>query len=191
MAIRDHLGRFLTARRAQAAVVEPEAADGLEAELDPLPAADPRAFWAEAADLRGQIAALREQRQSLLAAGDIAAVAAADDEIRHLEIVGESLEVRRRAAEVAQAAAVQNRRVAAWQALRPRFEAARTRRDKAAYELWVAVDDVVAAEAEAESLGVSLGDERTPADSVFTRYMLRRWAEAHARRIGLMPQRAA
>jgi hypothetical protein len=187
--LRDRLtGHFLPrAQAAEGTAPTGPTVEDLQVEDDFALPATPQTF----AELRAQIAGLNAQRQDLLAAGDIAAVAAADDEIRHLEIVGESLEVRRRAAEVAHAEAAQNRRVAAWQALRSRFEAARARRDKAAYELWVAVDDVVAAEAEAESLGVSLGDERTPADSVITRYMLRRWAEAHARRIGLMPQRAA
>jgi hypothetical protein len=187
MAFRDKLGHFV--RTAIAAPVEaPEAADigeaQLEDEIDALVPMLPQTF----AEIRQQIGALREQRGELLVAGDLDAIAALDRGVARLEIAGQSLAARQQAAAEAQAELDHARRAEAWRALEPHLTAARARRDHRTVLLFEALGEVVDLEAQAEALGIALGDERCPGGPPLTSFVLDRWVAAHTAR---QSQRAA
>lgn len=191
--LRNRLGRFLPRSAMAAEAVEaPEGADVEVVEDDFALPATPKAIAAELADVRKLLVEARARREDLLLAGALAELEVLDDEIKRLETAAESFEVRHVAAYETQAELAYGRRVAAWRAMQPRLEAARAARDKAAFELWQAVDRAADVEAEAGRIGIALDNaEITPLEAPLTRYLWQRWAEAHARRIGLMPQRAA
>jgi hypothetical protein len=182
--LRDQVGRFLS--RSAEPPVEGEIAEDDAVDLAPL---DPQQLAAEIVRLRDQIEELRAERKALLAAGDIDAIADVDAAIARAEIVRESLGVRLGAAQVEQVAVEHARRVEAWRQVEPRLQAVWAERDRLAHELWIAVDQAVVVEVEAGAL-VELADRTFP-DGPLTRYLWLRWAEGHARRIGLMPRQAA
>ncbi len=178
--LRDRLGHFLPG---QARPAEPAAdvADQAEAVEDVL--------QEQPADLYARLAELRAQRQQLLAAGDVAAVIILDAEVARLQVAFESAGARADALHAAAAERERTHLVDLWRRVHgPRVEAARTRRDAAALEIWHAIDDCAAVEVEAEGIANMLGFrvEITPTESVITRYMLENWIAAHVQR-----QRAA
>ena len=189
MALRDRWGHFV--RTAIAAPVEPEAADDVvdvvEGELADLVPPQP-------ANLYQQLAACRrEQRGPLLRSGDVAAVVALDAEIARLAVAIEVAGARADALHVEAVEHERKRLLDVWRRVQqPKLEAAHARRDELAYLLWLAVD--AAADAEAEALTVAnvlgIAIEQTPRDSMLSRYLWQNWAVCHARRAGLMPQRA-
>jgi hypothetical protein len=192
MTLRDRFGHFV--RQAVAApAAAPEAIDPAEAAavgelvLDDLVPATP-------ADLFAQLAACRAQRVPLLRSGDVEAVVALDAEIARLAV---AIEVAGARADELQAEAIGRERARlldVWRRVeQPKLEAAHARRDELAYLLWNAVDAAADAEDEASGIANALGMSiaQTPQDSMLTRYLWEQWATGHARRIGLMPQRAA
>jgi hypothetical protein len=190
MTLRDRFGHFV--RQAVAAPVEaPEAIDPAEAAavedvLDDLPATP--------ADLFAQLAACREQRGPLLRSGNVAAVLAIDSEIARLAVAIEVAGARADELQLEAAGRERARLLDVWRRVeQPKLEATHARRDELAYLLWLAVDAAADAEADAAGIANMLGItiEQTPRDSMLSRYMWRNWAEGHARRVGLMPQRAA
>ena len=190
---RDAVGRFVT-RSAQAS----EASEAIEAdelaaveelaeiENDPLPQSP--------ASLHTLLRAARERREVLLRTGNVEAVIVMNSEITRL-VVGLEAAQARIDADYAEAPARERARLLdLWQRVHgPRLEAAHARRDELAYLLWLAVNAAADAEADAAGianmLGITLG--QTPRDSMLTRYLWEIWASNHARRLGLMPQRAA
>jgi hypothetical protein len=190
MTLRDRFGHFV--RQAVAAPVEaPEAIDPAEAAavedvLDDLPATP--------ADMFAQLANCREQRVPLLRSGDVEAVLAIDSEIARLTVAIEVAGARADELQLEAAGRERARLLDLWrQVEQPKLEATHARRDELAYLLWLAVDAAADAEDEVSRIANALGFtiEQTPRDSVLSRYLWQIWASNHARRLGLMPQRAA
>ena len=190
MTLRDRFGHFV--RQAVAAPVEaPEAIDPAEAAavedvLDDLPVSP--------ADLFAQLAACREQRVLLLRSGNVAAVLAINSEIARLTVAIEVAGARADELQLEAAERERSRLLDVWRCVeQPKLEAAHARRDELAYLLWNAVNACADAEADAAGIVNMLGItiEQTPRDSMLSRYLWQIWASNHARRLGLMPQRAA
>jgi hypothetical protein len=191
--IRDRFGHFLP-RQTQAGEADPGEGEVAEDDAVDLVPENPRELTQRLGDelglLRDHLAETHARRQDLLLDGDIAELEAVDAEIRRLELARESIGIRLDATYPAVEVFDQDHRRQAWQALRPRFEAAHAERDRLAYELWQAIDQAAAVEAEAEALGVEISD-RSPPAAPLTRYLWEQWATAHAIRLGLMPRQAA
>lgn len=190
---RDAVGRF-RGRQAQAS----EASEAIEA--DELAAVEELAEIADdplpqsPASLHTLLRAARERREVLLRSGNVEAVIVVDSEITRL-VVGLEAAQARIDADYAEAPARERARLLdVWRRVQqPKLEAAHARRDELAYLLWNAVDAAADAEQESAAVATALGItiEQTPLDSMLSRFLWRNWAEGHARRLGLMPQRAA
>jgi hypothetical protein len=184
--LRDRLGHFLP----QQAEAEAEVTDDAKDDAGDLVPLDAFSITAEIVRLRDLIEELRNERKGLLALGDIDGVAAVDAAIARAELGRESLGARLGAAQAAQLAAEHGRRVEAQQALLPRLHAVHAERDRLAYELWQAVDVAAAVEVEAERIGISIGDNRSPPDAPLTRYLWQIWVRNHVTRVGLITRAA-
>jgi hypothetical protein len=191
MTIRDAVGRFMT-RQAMAA--EPEAAEVIEAdELFAVVQVEGADFDLPEtpAGLHQRLAALRGERQQLLATGDVDAVVDLDAEIARCMVGLESAQAQADRFYDEAPVRERTRLLDLWQRVHgPRIEAARARRDAAALEIWQAIDDCAAVETEAAAIATALGwsSEITPIESPVTRWMLQNWIAAHMQR---QSQRAA
>jgi hypothetical protein len=184
--LRDRLGHFLPRQAMAAEAVGPEEAAAV-AELDEQDVLED-VLPVTPADIHRQLAEQRGLRAALLRDGDVSGVVVVDREIERLGVVLEAWQARSDRLYDEAIDAEHARRAEAWRTLQPRLTAARVMRDYRTALLFEALGEVVDLEAQAEALGIALGDERCPLAPPLTSYCLDRWLAAHTAR---QSQRAA